>query len=130
MSKRRPKQPRDYKVGYGRPPDHSKFKPGKCGNPNGRPKGTKNRQTIVREILRRKMPVEDEGRLRMITVEEGILLGFAKVALKANRKAAEFLFATEAGASPDDNNDDPTPDEQEILNDYVLQLAAKLKEGK
>ena len=30
----------DYKVGYGRPPQATQFKPGKSGNNHGRPKGT------------------------------------------------------------------------------------------
>lgn len=32
-----------YEVGYGRPPIESRFKPGKSGNPSGRPKGAKNK---------------------------------------------------------------------------------------
>ncbi len=28
----------EYEVGYGKPPKHSRFKPGQSGNPNGRPK--------------------------------------------------------------------------------------------
>jgi hypothetical protein len=35
----------------GVPPDHTKFKKGESGNPNGRPKGTKNRSTIARKWL-------------------------------------------------------------------------------
>jgi hypothetical protein len=35
----------DYQVGYGKPPKHTQFKPGKSGNPQGRPKGTKNLKT-------------------------------------------------------------------------------------
>jgi hypothetical protein len=31
----------DSRVGYKRPPQHSKFKPGQSGNPKGRPKGAK-----------------------------------------------------------------------------------------
>lgn len=27
------------RVGYGHPPEHSRFRPGQSGNPNGRPKG-------------------------------------------------------------------------------------------
>ena len=29
-------------VGYGKPPKHSQFKPGQSGNPQGRPKGSRN----------------------------------------------------------------------------------------
>jgi hypothetical protein len=36
-------------VGYGRPPLHSRFTPGKSGNPRGRPKGQLNIETEVRE---------------------------------------------------------------------------------
>jgi hypothetical protein len=29
----------DDEVGYGKPPKHGQFKPGKSGNPRGRPRG-------------------------------------------------------------------------------------------
>ena len=32
-----------YEVGNGKPPEHSRFKPGQSGNPRGRPKGAKNK---------------------------------------------------------------------------------------
>jgi hypothetical protein len=39
------------KVGYGRPPKHSQFAPGRSGNLNGRPKGSKNMTTLLQEEL-------------------------------------------------------------------------------
>ena len=41
----------DDDVGYGKPPRSRRFKPGQSGNPKGRPKGAKNRDTILRELL-------------------------------------------------------------------------------
>ena len=41
-------------VGRCRPPKEHQFKPGSCPNPNGHPKGVKNRSTIVRAILEMK----------------------------------------------------------------------------
>jgi hypothetical protein len=34
--------PKDYDIGYGKPPEENRFKQGKSGNPQGRPKGSKN----------------------------------------------------------------------------------------
>ncbi len=33
------------------PNKETQFKPGQSGNPNGRPRGSKNRSTIIRQIL-------------------------------------------------------------------------------
>jgi hypothetical protein len=32
----------EYAVGYGRPPQHTQFQPGRSGNPKSRAKGSKN----------------------------------------------------------------------------------------
>jgi Family of unknown function (DUF5681) len=39
---------KDYKVGYGRPPEHSRFKRGQSGNPRGRPRKHRNFRTVLR----------------------------------------------------------------------------------
>jgi hypothetical protein len=41
MSNNLPTGKTDYEVGYGKPPKSTRFKKGKSGNPNGRPKGAK-----------------------------------------------------------------------------------------
>ena len=43
-------------VGYGRPPRHSRFRPGESGNPAGRPKGAKNFAAELRAELASLMP--------------------------------------------------------------------------
>lgn len=49
-------------VGYGRPPVSTRFKPGQSGNPKGRPKGSKNMLTLLREELDQKITVTSDGR--------------------------------------------------------------------
>jgi hypothetical protein len=83
----------DGEVGYGRPPQAHQFKAGQSGNPKGRPKGTKNEATILREILdETKLPLREGGRQRKITVREGILRKVTEDALKGNTKSASFLL--------------------------------------
>ena len=63
----------DYDVGYKKPPKKNRFKPGNSGNPKGRPKGSKNLSTILRQRLNKKVQVAENGRRKMITVEEVIV---------------------------------------------------------
>lgn len=51
---------RPYEVGYAKPPVETRFKPGQCGNPAGRPPGSKGKKSIERE----------ESNLRQIVLEE------------------------------------------------------------
>jgi Family of unknown function (DUF5681) len=43
-----------YRVGYGNPPQESQFRPGKSGNPRGRPRGAFGVMTILRRSLEAK----------------------------------------------------------------------------
>ena len=81
-----------YEVGYCQPPKHTRFKPGNSGNPKGRPKGAKNEVTILRNILNRQIDSRQDGKVRKISVLEGILLRFTEDALKGNPKSAAFLL--------------------------------------
>ncbi|HML90851.1 DUF5681 domain-containing protein [Methyloceanibacter sp.] len=82
----------DYDVGYRKPPKHTQFKPGKSGNPKGRPKGRKNYTTIVREALAKKVAVSEGGRVREVSYAEAVLMALAAKALKGDVRAAESLL--------------------------------------
>lgn len=67
-----------YRVGRGKPPLHSRFRPGGKGGP-GRPMGAKNRATLLREALDTPRPVTIEGRRRRMSAQE---LGYRQLAMK------------------------------------------------
>jgi hypothetical protein len=61
--KRRSSPPEaDNAVGYGRPPRHTRFLPGRSGNPKGRPKGSKNFSTLFSEELARPVTLTENGK--------------------------------------------------------------------
>jgi Family of unknown function (DUF5681) len=89
---------RDYEIGYGKPPKKHQFKPGQSGNRRGRPKGTKNTATLLREILDRKIELRTAGSKRKITLREAILTRLTERALKGDTKSAAFLLQGYDGA--------------------------------
>ncbi len=54
-------------VGYGKPPRHCRFRKGASGNRKGRPKGRRNIATILEEILREKIVVNENGVRKTVT---------------------------------------------------------------
>lgn len=58
--------------GYGRPPLETRFRPGQSGNLKGRPKGSKNLATLVRQALNEKVTIQQGGRPKRVTKSEVI----------------------------------------------------------
>ena len=74
----RPDSPR-YEVGYRRPPQDTRFRPGQSGNPNGRPKGAKNKpptnediESIFLEETERLIPVNEAGQRVSMSVTRAV----------------------------------------------------------
>lgn len=57
----------DYEVGYGKPPKRSQFKKGQSGNPEGRPKETKNLKTDLADELGETVTVRDGERVKTVS---------------------------------------------------------------
>jgi Family of unknown function (DUF5681) len=52
--------------GYGRPPVHTQFQPGKSGNSRGRPKASKDLQARLKKAAAEKVVVQEAGRERKV----------------------------------------------------------------
>ena len=89
--------PRTYEVGYAKPPEKSRFKPGISGNAKGRPKGAKNKASVrsferlTQMILHeadRKVSILEGGKTKKITIIEAIIRAMASHGAKGNIRAA------------------------------------------
>ncbi len=93
MSKsRRPSHPSDYEVGYGRPPQATRFQPGRSGNPRGRPRKAKTVEALLQEALSRRVEITENGRTRSLSVEQIIFKQLTNKAVKGDLRAAKMLF--------------------------------------
>jgi Family of unknown function (DUF5681) len=86
----------DYAVGWGRPPKSKRWKVGQSGNPKGRPRAKKNQVKLFNEALERKIQIEENGKVRTITIFEAIIRRFVGQALKGDLKAIKFLLDMKA----------------------------------
>ena len=84
---------RDYPIGYGKPPEHTRFKKGQSGNPKGRPRRAKTTGTILRETLKEKVTVTENGKRREINKLELILKQTVNDPAKGDARARKDVFA-------------------------------------
>lgn len=80
-------------VGPGRPPKQHQFRPGQSGNPRGRPKGSRNFQTLLEERLKARVTVQERGRERRLTVREVIVGQLVNAAAKGSVKHLQMVLA-------------------------------------
>jgi hypothetical protein len=83
---------RDYEVGYGKPPPHTRFKKGQSGNPRGRPAGAKNLKTLLTDALNEPVVVTENGGHRKITKREAIVTQLVNRSATADWRAIKILF--------------------------------------
>src|SRR2546430_5906020 len=81
-----------YEVGYRKPPQHTRFRAGRSGNPAGRRKGVRNLATDVKRILKVPVKVKENGRSREISTQEGALMVLREKALKGDARSLDRLL--------------------------------------
>lgn len=79
----------NYEVGYGRPPEKSRFKKGQSGNPKGRPRGSKDFRSDLRDVLDAKVTVNENGKPRKVSSQKATLMRLREQALKGNARAMD-----------------------------------------
>ena len=117
---------RDYEIGYGKPPKHTRFKKGQSGNQKGRPKGAKSFSTDLREELNEKVPVRENGKVKVLSKQRAILKAQVSKAMAGDTRAAQSVVSMVAAYLNDDAETafgTPLQDEDDkIIDDFIAQL--------
>lgn len=114
----------EYEVGYGKPPEDTKFKDGRSGNPKGRPKGSKNTYKLLQEILEQKLEVVDNGKKIKISKKVAMLTQLINQGVKGDVKAISVLFPHMLMADIRDEEKDQviaalSRDDKAIIEGYI-----------
>jgi hypothetical protein len=120
----------DEKVGYKRPPRHTRFRRGESGNPGGRQPGVRNFATDVKAALKAPVALSEKGKTRRVSTQEAVLLRLKEKALKGDPRALEQIIRLAQifnGDSPDDalGGQDMLAEDRQILDAYTEALRSR-----
>jgi hypothetical protein len=90
----------EFKVGYKRPPQHSRFKRGQSGNPAGRPKGALNIETDLKQELSERIAIREGDRSLKVSKQRALLKAMMAKALKGDTRAAGIVLQLIAKIAP------------------------------
>jgi hypothetical protein len=121
----------NYKVGYGKPPKAAQFKRGRSGNPNGRPKGSRNLASDLSAELGEQITVREDGRPRRISKQRALIKSLMAKALQGNVRATTAMLALYARVITEpanDANEEIQADELQILRRFAPRLLKSIKQ--
>jgi Family of unknown function (DUF5681) len=130
--------PKNYAVGKGKPPVHTRFKKGQSGNPSGRPKGkvtVADADTVFDQVLSAQIPVSQNGRPRKMSKIRALCVGTVHDALKGDRAARKLVFDHVARRQPqagaDQSSGQGKTDNEAIqeLEKYLTEIRTRMASG-
>ena len=78
-------------VGYGRPPAHSRFRPGRSGNPKGRPKGSRSAKALLDQALSAPVTIMEGGATRVVEQRAALFKALVAKAIKGDARSAALI---------------------------------------
>ena len=114
-------------VGYGTPPEATRFKKGSSGNPKGRPRGSLNVGTLFIKTLREKVVVNENGQRKTVTKLEAALKQMVNKAASGDIRALRELLELARDAEARQNApgvQNPVIEEldQEVIDGIIQRL--------
>jgi Family of unknown function (DUF5681) len=116
------------KVGKCKPPVHSRWKPGQCGNPRGRPKGALNLKTYFKGMLEASVTVNDKGKPKRMTTLKAVIWRVREGALKGNHRSMNIVLEQAARIYDSPASEplgDISKDDRAILDAYREEIRAE-----
>jgi hypothetical protein len=116
--------------GYKTPPKRHQWRKGQSGNRAGRKKGSKNKRTIIVELMEQKLgrKIDDISKLSRY---EGMLLKGIQKALGGDTKAMAFILRRYDDAEAVQAQTEPVPSEQDeiVYAAFVEKIKHELSEA-
>ena len=80
------------KIGYGNPPEDTRFKKGESGNVKGRPRGSKSTYKLLDDLLGQNVEIVQNGKKVKIPKKTAMLLQAVNAAVKGDLKALQIIL--------------------------------------
>src|SRR6266852_19518 len=122
-----------FTVGYKKPPHHSRFQPGRSGNPHGKQKGVRNLGGDVKRTLEVPVRLNEQGRARRVSTQEAALLRLREKALKGDARSLDQfleLAKTFNNSAVESVGDEAlAAEDQAILDAYAEEVRSRPPSG-
>ena len=118
--------PRDYQIGYKKPPVATRFKKGNRANPRGRPRGSKNLATLLERALDAAADADASETHGRLTKRELVVARLVERSAKADLAATKLLFELLRKVDPRMVTTPADPAGFVPADDPIAQVRAKL----
>jgi hypothetical protein len=123
-----PPEGQENAVGYGKPPESTRFKKGVSGNPKGRPKGSVNVANVFMKTLRERVVINEHGQRRTVTKLEAAVKQLVNKAASGDQRSMRLLveLARDAEAKqslPGSQESVVSEVDQEIIDDILRRFS-------
>ena len=117
---------KDYKVGYGRTPEASRYKKGQSGNPQGKVKGSKSLAEMILAAVRESVVITENGKRKTITKFEAALKQMSNRAAGGDFRATGLLLSVtpsaEAKVQNQKSGHPASESDREILREFIVRF--------
>jgi hypothetical protein len=123
---------RPSKTGYSKPPIATQIKAGQSGNPKGRPKGSKNLRTLIKQAADAKIVVQEGGRRKKVSKMDLAVTQMMNKAAQGEPRFVHMALDQVRSAEtelPGDNRTDDFAEADRRIIAQVLERMRRNQEG-